>query len=307
VQSGRRGRRLPRRPAGGGGRVGLDTIFKMAPRSRACTIRTLRLHKQASSAARNLSLTHSTHMASAEEPVELQIEEIDDADDQRLALIGQHMSALDELTVQANATASYLDLSDNRIEFVSSACAPFVCLSAVRTFLCLFNDVFGYRSPCPMVFRSGRLFDGFPALRTLVLDKNFLDEFPADFPVLPTVETLWINNNAFADLSSLAEQLLRLFPRLSNLSMLKNPACPDVYTDPTATDAHRRYRLFVVFKLPQLRTLDASAVSAEERAEAERTGRFLQVWAMLHSASESRAKRRWPGSSFIVATAHFLQ
>ena len=56
--------------------------------------------------------------SSSEAPLELQIEEIDDADELRLALIGQHLSALDDLTVQANVAVSYLDLSDNRIEYV---------------------------------------------------------------------------------------------------------------------------------------------------------------------------------------------
>lgn len=89
---------------------------------------------------------------------EFQIEEIDDVE-QRLVLIGQHLASLDELTVQANAGASTVDLTDNRLE-------------------------------------SGALLDRLSAMRTLILDKNFLDEFPADFPVLPSVETLWINNNA---------------------------------------------------------------------------------------------------------------
>jgi hypothetical protein len=144
-----------------------------------------------------------------------QIEDVDDIE-QRVVLIGQHLSQLDELTVQANASAATVDLTDNRLEYVF-CWLLFHASRAVHQQLRHLLDIdyvsivlinlllsFGY------VFRSGVCFDQFTALKTLILDKNFLDEFPADFPVLQSVETLWINNNAVRDLLAVRLPILIL-------------------------------------------------------------------------------------------------
>lgn len=169
----------------------------------------------------------------------LDIEEIEDAE-QRLVLQSQGLSSVSAEILASAPGTEYLDITDNQLT-------------------------------------SGSNLDRFPNLRTLVLDKNGLDQFPPDFPVIPQLETLWINNNRFAHLNSLIDQLERLFPNLAYLSLLRNPACPDIYfSDSAAADVHRRYRLAVIYRLPKLVSLDATQVSDEERKEAERTGRFLQ-------------------------------
>jgi hypothetical protein len=47
--------------------------------------------------------------------------------------------------------------------------------------------------------------------------------------------------------------------------MMKNPACPNYFTGKDSDD-YRRYRQFVLARLSKLKFLDASAVTASERA-----------------------------------------
>eukprot|EP00455_Lapot_gusevi_P045393 TRINITY_DN579_c0_g1_i1.p1 TRINITY_DN579_c0_g1~~TRINITY_DN579_c0_g1_i1.p1 ORF type:complete len:239 (-),score=22.89 TRINITY_DN579_c0_g1_i1:116-832(-) len=171
----------------------------------------------------------------------INIVEVDDDDLGRVSLIGRNLESMPlDIAIQSGPDAFQVDLTENCI-------------------------------------KSGQNLDKFVNLRTLILDKNGLSSL-ADFPVLPTVDTLWINNNNFADLTSLMNDLERSFPNLVYLSMLRNPACPDVYfSEGITSDTYKRYRLYVIYRLKKLSTLDATRVTPEERQEADRTGRFLQV------------------------------
>lgn len=49
------------------------------------------------------------------------------------------------------------------------------------------------------------------------------------FPNLPTLSTLWLNNNRLDDLVELYDILGKETPNLTYLSLLMNPCCPNVY------------------------------------------------------------------------------
>ena len=53
----------------------------------------------------------------------------------------------------------------------------------------------------------------FLKLETLILDKNNLTDLSL-FPPLPTVKTLWFNNNCVHDLTTFCEALSKIFPNL---------------------------------------------------------------------------------------------
>jgi hypothetical protein len=108
--------------------------------------------------------------AAAALPV-MDIQDMDEDQDGRCALIGQGLNAVPMEAV--DPACQVLDLTDNTL-------------------------------------RSGAGLDGLVALKTLILDKNRLSQFPADFPVLRQVETLWINNNEFDDRAELLDAIDRL-------------------------------------------------------------------------------------------------
>eukprot|EP00944_MAST-04C_sp_MAST-4C-sp1_P003210 g3210.t1 len=117
--------------------------------------------------------------------------------------------------------------------------------------------------------------DLFTNLTTLILDKNDLTSL-AFFPVMPSVKTLWFNNNRCSNLNAICQDLSRCFPNLEYLSMLNNPCCPAFYDDTIlGADKYRRYRLLVSFHLKKLRFLDATPISQKERSEANSKGQFL--------------------------------
>lgn len=123
-----------------------------------------------------------------------------------------------------------------------------------------------------------------PALRTLVLDNNVIDE-SCEWPPLTQLETLWVNGNRIQDLRLFLDHVTRACPRLSYLSLLKNPACPSPLIGRDLDD-YQRYRLYVLHRLPQLRFLDSSPVQETERAEAARVG-HLQLPARPSTSSSS--------------------
>ena len=67
---------------------------------------------------------------------------------------------------------------------------------------------------------SFRNLEHFSQLTTLILDKNYLPGL-SDCPVIPTLETLWINNNAIEDLPSFMDECCAKFPNLRYLSMMR--------------------------------------------------------------------------------------
>ncbi|CAM9136681.1 unnamed protein product [Pylaiella littoralis] len=114
----------------------------------------------------------------------------------------------------------------------------------------------------------------FPSLQTLVLDKNGLEDIEA-CPTIPTLTTLWFNNNRVADLPTFLNQVLERFPLISDLSMMRNPACPGLMDIKRPDmEACRMYRTYVVFRAPQLVTVDGVDVTEEERRDAAVRGKF---------------------------------
>ena len=115
----------------------------------------------------------------------------------------------------------------------------------------------------------------FTRLETLILDKNGLDSLDWCCPV-PTLKTLYFNNNCVSDLPKFLASVSKLFPELEYLSMMRNPCCPAFWNiKKNEQREYRRHREFVISQLPQLVFLDATPVSDEEREVAMRRGKFL--------------------------------
>lgn len=66
----------------------------------------------------------------------------------------------------------------------------------------------------------------FTSLETLVLDRNEMVNLKI-CPRLPTVKTLWFNNNSLTNLKKFLLEVLDKFPNLEYLSMMRNPIVPD--------------------------------------------------------------------------------
>lgn len=82
----------------------------------------------------------------------------------------------------------------------------------------------------------------FTALETLILDKNELEGLTG-FPPMDTLRTLWFNNNRVADLAEFMDQVSSLFPNLTYLTCMRNPASPPlVCMSEEDVAAARRYR-----------------------------------------------------------------
>ncbi|CAN0026756.1 unnamed protein product, partial [Phaeothamnion confervicola] len=117
----------------------------------------------------------------------------------------------------------------------------------------------------------------FPFVTTLVLDKNGLTDL-VDCPSLPGLVTLWFNNNAVTDLARFVDQVAELFPSLTCLSMMRNPACPGLMDiQRPDLEACRLYRRYVLWRLPRLHSVDGADVTPEERVDASLRGRFAEM------------------------------
>jgi len=116
----------------------------------------------------------------------------------------------------------------------------------------------------------------FKRLETLQLDRNDLSTIE-DMPKMPYLRTLWLNNNQLADMGNLIKTLAKNCPRLSYLSLLRNPMCPSIYFKHGNEDKYRRYRYTVLYHLHGLTYLDTTAVTAKEQQEALEKGKFLVV------------------------------
>ncbi|KAL0206421.1 hypothetical protein P9112_001728 [Eukaryota sp. TZLM1-RC] len=111
------------------------------------------------------------------------------------------------------------------------------------------------------------------SLKVLVLDKNGITP-TTSFPKIPSLKTLWLNDNQLDDLETLISSICASFPQLNYLSLLKNECCPDIFRGASEAD-YRRYRIYIIKRLPSLRFLDASPVTETERQEAARIGSAL--------------------------------
>ena len=67
---------------------------------------------------------------------------------------------------------------------------------------------------------SFRNLERFDQLHTLVLDKNYLPGL-SDCPSIPSLHTLWFNNNAVEDLPRFMDEVTTAFPNLRVLSMMR--------------------------------------------------------------------------------------
>eukprot|EP01121_Diplochlamys_sp_Union-15-3_P008840 TRINITY_DN2372_c0_g1_i1.p1 TRINITY_DN2372_c0_g1~~TRINITY_DN2372_c0_g1_i1.p1 ORF type:complete len:227 (+),score=43.07 TRINITY_DN2372_c0_g1_i1:97-777(+) len=108
----------------------------------------------------------------------------------------------------------------------------------------------------------------FSKLTSLILDNNYLSH-TQNFPSLPSLQTLWVNNNKIESLDLFLNEIEAKFPNLAYLSMLKNPCCPNYFVGKD-TISYRRYRFYVVSRLPSLRFLDSAPISEEEKREGRR-------------------------------------
>jgi len=118
--------------------------------------------------------------------------------------------------------------------------------------------------------------DKFKLLASLVLDNNQLDS-QQNFPVIPSLHTLCVNNNNISDLKSFMDSVTQSFPNITYLSMLKNAACPNYYFTGQDFDDYRRYRYYVLYRLKKLKFLDSTSVSEEERKQATKVGAYTLV------------------------------
>jgi len=112
--------------------------------------------------------------------------------------------------------------------------------------------------------------DRFVNLTSLVVDNNQL-ESEQSFPTLEKLKTLSVNNNNITDLRVFIDNIKDKFPQLTYMSMIKNPACPNEITGKDSDD-YQRYRLYVLYRLKDLRFLDSSPVTEDEKREALRVG-----------------------------------
>lgn len=131
--------------------------------------------------------------------------------------------------------------------------------------------------------------ESFTKLTSLVVDSNQLISHQERLPTLAHLTTLSVNDNAIDDLDVWLTCVAARFPNLTFLSMLKNPACPNYFIGKDAKD-YARYRLFVLHRLPGLKFLDSSPVTASERAEAKRVGHLMRVARPVAKASPPSSK-----------------
>lgn len=110
----------------------------------------------------------------------------------------------------------------------------------------------------------------FSSLKTLILDNNKITSLTF-LPKIPSLETLWLNNNRITDLDSLLDTLEN-YSNLEYLSLLGNPCCP--FKDQTD---YQHYRLWVLYRLKNLKFLDMSQVTEEDRKKAASQGQFSRV------------------------------
>ncbi|XP_008848113.1 leucine-rich melanocyte differentiation-associated protein isoform X2 [Nannospalax galili] len=139
------------------------------------------------------------------------------------------------------------------------------------------------------LLRSLEGLSAFRSLEELILDNNLLGD-DLVLPGLPQLHTLTLNKNRITDLEYLLDHLAKVTPALEYLSLLGNAACPNelVSSDKDEED-YKRYRCFVLHKLPKLKFLDAQKVTRKEREEALVRGAFMKVVKPKASTGEDSA------------------
>nr|XP_020730660.1 uncharacterized protein LOC110125738 isoform X4 [Odocoileus virginianus texanus] len=126
-------------------------------------------------------------------------------------------------------------------------------------------------------WRSLEGLSAFGSLEELILDNNLLGD-DLVLPGLPRLHTLTLNKNQITDLEYLLDHLAEVTPALEYLSLLGNVACPnELVSLEKDEEDYKRYRCFVLHKLPNLKFLDAQKVTKQEREEALVRGAFMKV------------------------------
>ncbi|KAI4555451.1 hypothetical protein MJG53_019141 [Ovis ammon polii x Ovis aries] len=148
-------------------------------------------------------------------------------------------------------------------------------------------------SCCLCHCRSLEGLSAFGSLEELILDNNLLGD-DLVLPGLPRLHTLTLNKNQISfllsfwtkilnlrhitDLEYLLDHLAEVTPALEYLSLLGNVACPnELVSLEKDEEDYKRYRCFVLHKLPNLKFLDARKVTKQEREEALVRGAFMKV------------------------------
>ncbi|XP_059129841.1 leucine-rich melanocyte differentiation-associated protein isoform X2 [Peromyscus eremicus] len=127
------------------------------------------------------------------------------------------------------------------------------------------------------LLRSLEGLSAFRSLEELILDNNLLGD-DLVLPRLPRLHTLTLNKNQISDLEYLLDHLAKVTPALEYLSLLGNVACPnELVSLEKDEEDYKRYRCFVLHKLPNLKFLDAQKVTRQEREEALVRGAFMKV------------------------------
>ncbi|XP_054515416.1 leucine-rich melanocyte differentiation-associated protein isoform X2 [Pan paniscus] len=127
------------------------------------------------------------------------------------------------------------------------------------------------------LLRSLEGLSAFRSLEELILDNNQLGD-DLVLPGLPRLHTLTLNKNRISDLENLLDHLAEVTPALEYLSLLGNVACPnELVSLEKDEEDYKRYRCFVLYKLPNLKFLDAQKVTRQEREEALVRGAFMKV------------------------------
>ncbi|VFV34211.1 Hypothetical predicted protein, partial [Lynx pardinus] len=125
------------------------------------------------------------------------------------------------------------------------------------------------------LLRSLEGLSAFGSLEELILDNNLLGN-DLVLPGLPRLHTLTLNKNQIS--LSLLDHLAEVTPALEYLSLLGNVACPnELISLEKDEEDYKRYRCFVLHKLPNLKFLDARKVTRKEREEALVRGSFMKV------------------------------
>ena len=116
-----------------------------------------------------------------------------------------------------------------------------------------------------------------PNIEELILDNNDLSD-DLDFPTLPRLHTLMLNKNNIQTLGEFLDKVERHLPALTYLSLLGNEACPNQLSDKEKGDEdYKRYRHYVLFRLPNLKFLDSSPVKDSERRAAKQIEEQLEA------------------------------
>ncbi|XP_031217377.1 leucine-rich melanocyte differentiation-associated protein isoform X1 [Mastomys coucha] len=139
------------------------------------------------------------------------------------------------------------------------------------------------------LLRSLEGLSAFRSLEELILDNNLLGD-DLVLPGLPHLHTLTLNKNQITDLEYLLDHLAEVTPALEYLSLLGNVACPNELVNLEKDEEdYKRYRCFVLHKLPNLKFLDAQKVTRQEREEALVRGAFMKVVKPKASTEEEEA------------------